>query len=274
MSDPLRTDTVHEVAPAQDADREARIEQLLLAGLEEYFAGRYDQAVNVWTRVLFFDRGHARARAYIERARSAQAEHQRESEELLQHGVAAFDRGESVEARRLLESALAQGAPLDQALAVLDRLTRLEQGAALVPETKPERRRKVRLQPAPTSRAAWLALTVLSIIILGAVAFAAGAFRTEWRSLLTQPLAPAAPLTHETDSLPLPRRGEMALAHARALVATGHLRDGLAVLDAVAATDPAKVDADRLRAQIQRQLIELMVPAADPLSERREAAQP
>ena len=52
-------------------------EQLLLAGLDHYFAAQYDQAVAVWTRVLFLDRSHARARAYIERARSAQAERQR-----------------------------------------------------------------------------------------------------------------------------------------------------------------------------------------------------
>jgi len=93
MSDPLRTDgtRAHEVAPAQD--RDAKIEQLLLLGLDQYFAARYELAINVWTRALFLDRSHARARAYIERARSALAERQRESEELLQNGVAAFHRG-------------------------------------------------------------------------------------------------------------------------------------------------------------------------------------
>ena len=65
------------------ADREALIEQLLLAGLDHYFDGSYEQAVNVWTRVAFLERGHGRARAYIERARGALAERQRESEELL-----------------------------------------------------------------------------------------------------------------------------------------------------------------------------------------------
>ena len=62
-------------------------------------AGDYDTAIHVWTRALFLDRGHARARAYIERARSAQAERQRESEELLHRGVAAFDRGETATPR-------------------------------------------------------------------------------------------------------------------------------------------------------------------------------
>ena len=59
---------------------------------------RYELAINVWTRALFLDRSHARARAYIDRARSALAERQRESEELLQNGVAAFQRGDGEEA--------------------------------------------------------------------------------------------------------------------------------------------------------------------------------
>jgi hypothetical protein len=92
-SDPLRTEeTPRTLDAASDADRDARIEQLLLAGLDHYFAAHYELAINVWTRALFFDRSHARARAYIERARSALAEHQRESEELLQSGAAAFRR--------------------------------------------------------------------------------------------------------------------------------------------------------------------------------------
>ena len=87
MSDPLRTDPSRAGELAPDPDREAKIEQLLLAGLDHYLAARYEHAINVWTRALFLDRGHARARAYIERARSALAERQRESEEMLQDGV-------------------------------------------------------------------------------------------------------------------------------------------------------------------------------------------
>src|SRR5436190_1143934 len=100
-----------------DVNRDAKIEQLLLAGLDHYFAGRYDQAIDVWSRAFFFDRTHPRARAYIERARSALAERQRELEELLQQGVAAFDRGEAAEARRLLTAAIDRGAPAEEALA-------------------------------------------------------------------------------------------------------------------------------------------------------------
>jgi tetratricopeptide (TPR) repeat protein len=112
-----------------DLDRDAKIERLLVAGLDHYFAGHYDEAINVWSRALFFDHGYSRARAYIERAQSALAERQRESEEMLQKGVAAFQRGDGREARRLLTAALDRGVHPEEALAVLSRLDRLELGA-------------------------------------------------------------------------------------------------------------------------------------------------
>ncbi len=48
MTDPLQAQT--------GADDEARIEHLLVTGLDHYFAGEYEQAINLWTRVLFLDR--------------------------------------------------------------------------------------------------------------------------------------------------------------------------------------------------------------------------
>src|SRR4051795_2114764 len=131
MSDSQPGDADHASAAVANANCDAKIEQLLLAGLDHYFAGQYDQAINVWTRAFFFDRDHPRARAYIERARSALAERQRESEELLQNGVAAFQRGDTDEARRLLRAAIEGGAPSEEALTVLERLNRLD--APVVP---------------------------------------------------------------------------------------------------------------------------------------------
>src|SRR3954447_2643132 len=123
MPDPLRD---QELA-------ESRIEELLLAGLDHYFSGQHELAISVWTRVLFLDRAHARARAYIERARTAIAERQREGEELLHQGLAAFSRGESSDARRLLTTAVERGARPEEALAVLERLQRLEPAPAPLP---------------------------------------------------------------------------------------------------------------------------------------------
>jgi len=56
-------------------------------------------------------------------------------------------------------------------------------------------------------------------------------------------------------TLPLPRRGDAALARAHAFATSGHLHDALAALDEVRPTDPRRADADRLRADIQHQLL-------------------
>ena len=64
---------------------------MLLASLDHYFAAEYEQAINVWTRALFLDRSHARARAYIERARSASSGLYADAK-LLQNSVAPFRR--------------------------------------------------------------------------------------------------------------------------------------------------------------------------------------
>ncbi len=265
MSDPLRTDEPRPLDVTPPVDREEKIEQLLLNGLEHYFAAGYEQAINVWTRALFIDRGHARARAYIERARSAQAERQRESEELLQRGVVAFQQGAADEARRLLHDAMAQGAPADEALAILERINRLEQ---LSPNW-------LLAAPPPsggtpavhgTSRRAWFALAGLVVVIVAAAAFAAGAFRGDLRPLLVRPIplsAPIARLASDPEAL-IPRRGENALVRARALAQAGRLREALAALETVRPTDVQKADADRLRADLQRQLIGMALATPPP----------
>jgi tetratricopeptide (TPR) repeat protein len=287
MSDPLRTDSSRAQDDASAADRDAKIEQLLLVGLDHYFAARYELAINVWTRALFLDRSHARARAYIERARSALGERQRESEELLHHGVAAFDRGEGDEARRLLQAAIDGGAPSEQALAVLDRLNRLETAASATSAapTEPKRRQRAPRAGAgarPSTGGAF-AITALAAGILALAGWATWTNRIDWHSLAAfartagrvDAPAPnhAAPIARDA-SLPLPRRGEETMTRARSLAASGHLREALSTLDAVRSTDSQRADADRLRGDIQRQLLALTsLPPAAASSDRDTSGQ-
>ena len=287
MSDPLRTDASRAVAAASEVDRDGKIEQLLLAGLDHYFAAQYDYAISVWTRVLFLDRSHARARAYIERARRALAERQRESEELLQGGLAALARGDGGEARRLVQAAIDGGAPTDEALAVLDRLNRLEPSAALEPPIAARARRgaapRVATLPAQnsstlavlTTSSPYSALTIALMFVLtvaGAGAYSAAVWGPlEWRALFPLQFPPAraarTTVAREPGVAP-PRRGELALTRARALAADGHLRDALTTLDLVKPSDSQKADADRLRGEIQLQLIALTSVPAQPVAEK------
>jgi tetratricopeptide (TPR) repeat protein len=276
MSDPLRTDPSRAQDAASASDRDAKIEHLLLVGLDHYFAANYELAINVWTRALFLDRSHARARAYIERARSALAERQRESEELLQTGLAAFHRGEGDEARRLLQAAIEAGAPSEEALAVLERMNRIETAIPAAAAARSDRAHRGRAPRDATAEQrpirGIVAVIVLAAAIVALAGFALARDRVDWQSLVAlarsaiRADSPAAavqtPVAREV-TLPLPRRGETTLTRARMLMASGHLRDALVALDTIRPTDPQKADADRLRGDIQRLLLSFTpLPAA------------
>jgi hypothetical protein len=171
------------------------------------------------------------------------------------------------------------GAPSEEALAVLDRLNRLEGATIPAAVPHPERSGRERTPRAPQATRSLggtvgvAAVVGLTSAVLALLVVAAWKDKIDWRSLVTfargvvraEPVSAAAsaPLARET-SLPLPRRGEIALARARALSAGGHLRDALVVLASVPPTDPQQPDAERMRADLQRQLLALTpVPPGD-----------
>ena len=254
MTEPLRTDSDTAPGALAAADQAARIEQLLLSGLDHYFAGHHEQAINVWTRVIFLERGHSRARAYIERARSAMAERQRESEELLHRGVAAYNAGDVGGARDLLTKAVDEGESSDEALVFLQRLNRVEAAASLrdLPAAAPGTASAPRAD-IPQPRRQWLMTGLVAAAIVGAVALGSAPL-VSWIIELrgpspttTQPLAP--------EALPIVRTADTILSRARDLHAGGHLRDALRALDRIDIGDPLRPQADRMRGEIQRDLL-------------------
>ena len=279
MSDPLRTDALthhHTPSPDGDAERDAKIESLLLSGLDHYFASDYAQAIDIWTRALFLDRQHARARAYIERARSALAEEQRQSEELLHNGIAAFERGEIEAARQLLNAAVQRGGAHEVALAFLTRIDRISAASQsatgdAVP-TVP-----LHLLPAAIERRGSRWVTALIAAVILAAAGLAIAYSSRVRALL--PLGDAAaevesaPVPTIQDPLIVPRAAETALSRAQALFESGRLYDALRTVDLVRSTDPLRPEAEKLKGTIQRQLLELQSEAdADAASMASDAA--
>jgi len=263
------------------AERDARIEQLLLAGLDLYFANQYEQAINLWTRVLFLDRHHGRARAYIERARSAQAERLRESEAVLHQGIEAFHEGDVARARRLVADALDRGASPDDAHGMLDRIERLGAGQ-VAPRSTTTATSRTPNDDRPADSIAvrsrrgqgWTAAILLIVAAIGVLAVGvwgvaipdpstwsfvnAGAARRDARVVV--------PMTPEP--LPVPAASESFLSRSRALVARGQLYDALTELERIPRGDRVRSDADRLRADIQRHLLRLA--AADGAGTARE----
>ena len=259
MTEPLRA------APASDgsaeADRDAVIERLLLAGLDLYFEGQYEQAVNVWTRVAFLERGHGRARAYIERARGALAERQRQSDELLDRGLDAYRNGDLAAARELLTHAVADGGS-ETALVFLQRLGIAEAGLAAatpLPHAagdgstivgRPPLRRQTDHQPA--GRTNWLATIVASMASAAAILLAAQPIAS-W--LGDQPATGPAAVSQASEPVPMVRVAEMRFATARDLYQRGRLHDALRTLEAIDRSDPIRAEADVLTATIQSALL-------------------
>lgn len=253
MSEPSRTDTGRPSDAPGDAERAARIEQLLLSGLDEYFASHYERAINIWTRVVFLERGNSRARAYIDRARTMLAERQRESEELMHRGVAAYQAGDVETARACLTQAIERGGAVDDALVFLQRLNRVSAAVADAPVmpvhtdvSAPMRQPRT---VARTGTGVLVGVALVSALALGAAPLASWVVEMPGRGAV-ESIPPAAP-----EALPVVRGAETALARARSLYAGGHLRDALKAVERIDAGDALRPDADRLRGEIQRDLL-------------------
>lgn len=260
MADPLRTDPSPAFDSLSPAERDTLIEELLLTGLEHYFAGEYERAITTWTRVLFLERGHARAKAYIDRARGAIGERLRESDELLHRGVDAFNRGDTDVARQLLTSAVERGGSQEVALAFLDRLSRLERpdrDHGRAPRLPAIRRPRVEKAGERRSRAWWLPVILLALAACGLFYLQASRERTTplmflfgWRGQDV-----AASVHAPDDPLPVPRGAEIDIDRARALLAAGHARDALRLVERIRPSDPLEAEAGRLIEEIQRTLL-------------------
>jgi hypothetical protein len=253
---------------AEAADRESRVEQLLLAGLDQYFAGHVDQAIDIWTRVAFLDRRNSRAKAYIDRARGLVAERQREVEALVHEGVAAYHAGHLDVARTLLSRAVERGGHSDTAQLFLERLQRSET-LPHVPAATP-RHAVPRDPPARPVWWDWVTTAAVSAALAIAILVAA---RPVASFVAELPIAVPATVPAAPEALPVARLSDRALGEARALRAQRRHAEALRVLEGVDVGDAQRPAADALRAEIQQEVladVERRNPA--PLGTRPEGA--
>jgi tetratricopeptide (TPR) repeat protein len=255
----------HRLKSGVEADRDTRAEALLVEGLDHYLAGKFEDAIHIWTRVLFLDRSHARARAYIERARTAIAERQRASDEKLQASSEMLTRGDAAEARRLLDEILNTGGDDERVAELRVRIERLERASVLArpAATSTPALPVVAAAAGPAGRlgrARTVVVVTVLVLIAGLALFASiGDFVGLDR--VRAPLTPAASDT----VLPILSTSDVALVRARTLYSRGRLAEALRVLDRV--TDPSSVSAaNQLRVEIQQLLL------ASGTSVRRQAA--
>jgi len=248
MADFRRADTPF--GPA--GDRYGRTETLLVEGLDQYFQANYEEAIHLWTRVLFLDRTHARARAYIARARTAIGEQQRRADEMLHAAGDLLDRGDLDAARRLLSEA-EQRSGSDEKVAELwarlERVARTRQGVGA-----PQTAAIVDVVPVTTWRwNARSAARAVALVAVGALVVTAAVSPAVRDLIAGHPVASRRPMAATDAPLPVLTAGEVALVRARTLYARGRLAEALVVLDGAELTDRDAVDA--LRAEIQRWLL-------------------
>jgi tetratricopeptide (TPR) repeat protein len=100
---------------------------LLRQGEELYSRGLYHQAIHVWTRILFLDRGNPDARLRIDKAMQAVAERQRRLDAEIAEAKGLFAAGEIERARERVRSVLSaegrhgEGMQLAAAIEAVDR---------------------------------------------------------------------------------------------------------------------------------------------------------
>lgn len=246
----------HRARPATSGtSQDDRTEALLVEGLDHYFEGRYEDAIHLWTRLLFLDRNHARARAYINRARTALAERQRRADELLAAAEAHLDRGAFIEARHLISEGERLGGADQRAAELWAHLDRAERasragsrrdGPAAVLDVRPVGNWRARLR-------------IASQLI------AAGAFGVLAVALVTSPVVRAwvtgdsgvlVPSSGQPGSMTVLGPADVALARARALYRRGRPAEALRALDAVAAGGATESrEIEQLRVEIQAVLL-------------------
>jgi hypothetical protein len=161
-----------------------------------------------------------------------------------------------------LSDALDQGASHDVALGVLGRIDRLDAGMKAAGAAIAGPRRRALSRPSSGEDvhqrrgtiAMWWVIGAAAVLV-GAIAImlSAPAVFVDW---FRDQATPTPAVTVQPPSpLPVPSPTEAYVGQARALFAGGKLRDALRALDHVPVGDALRPDAERIRADIQRELL-------------------
>jgi len=252
MPDSRRLDPV---PPLDAAIRDSQVEALLVEGLDAHFTGRHEEAIHLWTRVLFLDRSHERARAYIERAQSALAERQRRGEEMLETSQELLDQGNTEAARALLREIVSAGGDDERAASLRLKLERLERvHAAARPAMSPDAVDVEADEATWSPRRVWTVVgTAVALVLIATTLAFTNATVRGWMGLTT----PGEGLAIRTGPVALPvlSTSDVALVRARTFYGRGRLAEALQALDRVGVDSASRASADALRVEIQRLLL-------------------
>lgn len=223
------------------------VRRLLAEGETLLEAGRADQAVLAFERVLLQDPAHEEARSGLERARADVTEAERQGESHLDEAERALDAGDLEAAHRHLDAALAASPSRPRALAILDRLDRRSGRMSHVAVREPSPAAFPPPRPGPHwSRRAFVATWGLALASLVMVVTA------RWDDLLgrlTRAPRPSQATVPPTLGPPAASVAGRAVADAQRRLEKGDPAGALAALERVRPEDPLYPYAQQLRLQ-------------------------
>ena len=276
---------------------------LLRQGDDLYSRGLYYQAIHVWTRILFLDRGNPEARLRIDNAKGAVAELQRRLDAEIAEAKGLFDAGKIEGARVRVRSVLAadgshgEAVQLAAAIEALDRRNEVPSPVSrevdalavesptpkgvVFPATPaqgvvfkvPKRSRPAshRVGPTATSRFKMAAFLLGALLLFAVSAFY---LSENWEAIVSDG-AFGRPAGLETAVLPdrlaasVPDLSQLHYYNGERLVAQGRYREALAELRRVDRDSTVMVEARSLILRIEDRLLrgptgpESAIPAID-----------
>jgi tetratricopeptide (TPR) repeat protein len=275
----FRADEVAEQGPTVEAppaaDAGSRTEALFRQGEEHFAAGEYQQAIHVWTRILFVDRGNLRVREALDEAKKVIAERQRRLDLDCAEAQRLFDGGDVEGARKAARAVLATDAShveanhLEEKIAALER--RNEPARALPvgspAESGPSKGiviRVPRTERAPSNAVRPIVPhgKMIAFIAAALVVFAASALYLyqNWEGIVSdgqfrRPVAPEASPGAEGPLAPVPDLDELRYFDGERLFQQGRYREALAKLSRIARGSPVTAEARSLILRIEERLL-------------------
>jgi len=282
-----------DVSPADGRfadDAASRTNELFRQGEEHFAAGRFQQAIHVWTRILFVDRGNSRVRESIDKAKRVIAERQRRLDLNCAEAVRLFESGDVEGAHKRARAVLSTDAGHVEANHLEEKITALErrnEPARELPlkgpvETGPskgivlrvprgERGARADVVAPVHSRAKMTAFIAAALLVFGVSALylyqnwegivSDGAFRHPVASGASQPGKPAPSV---------PDLAELRYFNGARLFEQGRYREALSELSRIDRASPVTAEARSLILRIEERLLRSapetdgsMAPSAD-----------
>jgi tetratricopeptide (TPR) repeat protein len=251
------------------------INGLLEQGRGLFRRGRLQQAIHVWTRILFLDRNNRAARAAIEQAKSVIAERQREMDALVLEAARSAAAGDRRGAQKRLARVLAldprhaEGRGLWEKIEEQTRRGEVRSGSLALAgspaeeEASPSQRRRV-VAPSSVKTESASPLKMAAFFFSALCLFAAGAVyvHLNWDFLVSDG-RPSAEPNQPTLDVPtgLPSLSELHYFNGTRLYTKGSYREALSELALVDPENPNFEEARSLILRIEGRLLRGVVLA-------------